>query len=64
VNYLERKLTYHINTLNKTIELYVEFNKNGKEFTKFIEETCKKEQKLGTSSVSKEKNEKMSKLQV
>ena len=57
VNYLERKLTYHINTLNKTVELYIDFKKDGPKFTTFIEKKYKDKERL------KKDNEKVSPMQ-
>ena len=36
VSYLDKKFIHHLNTTNKTLELYIDFKKDDKDFTNFI----------------------------
>ena len=50
VNYLDKKFTHHLNTTNKTIELYVDYKNDDKGFTDYINKRYEKEQKTHEKS--------------
>ncbi len=45
VNFLESKINYNINVMSKTLDHYIRFKKDDKEFMDYLQKTMGKEQK-------------------
>tara|TARA_R100001463_G_scaffold46825_2_gene95515 strand:- start:871 stop:1092 length:222 start_codon:yes stop_codon:yes gene_type:complete len=45
VNFLESKVNYNINVMSKTLDSYIRFKKDDKEFMNYLKETIGNEQK-------------------